>query len=153
MNNELAAYGYKEATLAPSMHHCSNNLVDAVIEPHDIVLVCYTCQSYWKTGLIERAGYISLESAISAAEKRYPKRKRRRMSQSALNPPVEFRSLLDIIAAGGEVKLTLNSHQFTLVQDGMFVVVSVDGEQCKFVGLTEREIKNELLSWRPGVWR
>jgi hypothetical protein len=153
MTNTLATYGYTEATLAPSRHQCSDNLVDAVIEPPSIVLICYTCREWWRTGLVETGGYKSLTSVIRAADKRYPKRKKRHMSQTTLNQPVEFCTIVDIIARGGEVKIVLNGHQFTLVQDGMFAVASVDGEQCKFVGMSENEIKNELLHWSPGLWR
>ena len=153
MSNDLAAYGYTEATLAPSLHHCSDNLVDVVIEPPAIVLLCYSCRRYWQTGLSETGGHKSLSMLVEAADQHYPKRKRKRRRMRIDTQLIELRNLFDIVACGGEVKLTLNDHQFALVQDGMFVVANVDGEQCRFVGMTEREIKNELYAWLPGAWR
>jgi len=153
MSNDLAAYGYTEATLAPSLHHCSDNLVDAVIEPPDVILMCYTCRTYWHTGLRQTSAYKSLTTVINEADKRYPKRKRRHMSHAALSQIVELCNITDILGCGGEIKVVFNRHQFTLVQDGPAVVASVDGEQCRFVGITEREIKSELYAWLPGAWR
>lgn len=72
MSTSLTAYGYTEATHAPDQHHCSDNLVEAVIDPPTIVLMCYTCRSFWYTGITE-AGYHSLASIIQAANRLYRK--------------------------------------------------------------------------------
>jgi hypothetical protein len=72
---------------------------------------------------------------------------------TTLSQPVEFCTIVDIVARGGEVKITLNGHQFTLKQAGIDIMVEAEGEKCRFKHCTDAEIKNELLHWSPGLWR
>jgi hypothetical protein len=59
----------------------------------------------------------------------------------------------DVLGRGYELKIRINGYSFTLVQDGMTIVASVNGEQHRFVGCRENEIKNELERYQPGSWR
>lgn len=71
MIDELDAYGYREADHSPLHHHCSDNLVDVVVKPPAIVLVCYTCRRWWRTGLGETGTHKSLAMLVAAADRLY----------------------------------------------------------------------------------
>ena len=65
----------------------------------------------------------------------------------------EHYSMMDVLGRGYELHITINRREFTLVQDRGIVVASVDGEQCRFIGCTDDEIKHELATWEPGTWK
>lgn len=73
MIKDLADFGYTEADHSPLHHHCSDNLVDVVIDPPAILLICYTCRQYWQTGLLETVSYKSMTRLLSAADRLYRK--------------------------------------------------------------------------------
>ena len=67
--------------------------------------------------------------------------------------PPEHYTWEDVLGRGYELKITLNGHTFTLIQNGMAIIASVNGEQHRFVGCHENEIKQVLEEYRPGDWR
>lgn len=72
---------------------------------------------------------------------------------TALNISAEFLTVMGALRNGYEVKLTVNGHQFALVEDGNAIVASIDGESHYFVWCTEDEIRNVLADYRPGSWK
>lgn len=74
------------------------------------------------------------------------------MSDTTLSQTTEFYTLTSILAQGYKVTLMHKGRRFLLVQVGPAIVATVGGESMRFVGCTEREIKQTIFDWVPGAW-
>lgn len=65
----------------------------------------------------------------------------------------EHYSMLAVLSRGYELRIKLNGHEFTLVEEGPEVVAGVNGEEHHFRGCRDNEIKQALEEYKPGAWR
>lgn len=74
--------GLEEASMPPSEHDCAGILIDVILSRRRLVLICYTCGTFWHTALLgTTSNSPSLGAMLRAAETLYEEAQYRRMRQ------------------------------------------------------------------------
>jgi hypothetical protein len=71
--------GLQEASAPPAEHTCEGRLVDATISWRRLVLICYTCGTFWHTAMLEDSQNPSAAAMIRAADELYQEPQYKRM--------------------------------------------------------------------------